>query len=54
MSKNESYQFKLANRKKLLRPHPDPNKYLDRAPKGAKRSQKVQNKQSGNKQILQN
>ena len=31
--KNESYQFKLVNPKKLLRPHLDPKKYLDRAPK---------------------
>ena len=38
--RNESYQFTLVNPKKLLRPHPDPKKYLYRAPKGSKLSQK--------------
>ena len=41
--KNESYQFTLVNPKKLLRPHPDQKRYLDRAPKGSKLAQKKKN-----------
>ena len=37
-----------------LTPHPEPKKYLDRAPKGKKLSQKAKIKMSENKQILQN